>query len=187
MKGIIGILSLVLWVFCLSPRAQGDIYAYRDANGVLHFTNVPPDNRYRLFLKSYEKRSMDSPAQVDQVIREASMLYQLPYSLLRAVIRAESNFQPRAVSPKGAMGLMQLMPGTAKDLKVRDPFCPRENIMGGARYLRYLLDRFNGDLELALAAYNAGPERVEASRGIPRIPETVDFVNRVLRSYLVER
>lgn len=185
-----GVLSLVLVTVILSVvgSVQADIYAYKDSNGVLHFTNVPPDSRYKLFLKSYpEKKSELNRGDIEGILREASMVYGLPLSLLRAIVKAESNFDPKAVSPKGAMGLMQLMPGTAKDMYVRDPFCPKENIMGGAKYLKWLLERFNGDLRLALAAYNAGPERVDACKGIPNIPETVQFVQRVLRFYLSER
>jgi soluble lytic murein transglycosylase len=177
-------LGLALW-----NQALADIYAYRDASGVLHFTNVPPDGRYRLFLKTHpapENRGL-TPRELDGLLEEAARTHGLPVSLLKAIIKAESNFNPKAVSPKGAMGLMQLMPGTARDLYVRDPFSPRENIMGGARYLRWLLDRFNGDLRLALAAYNAGPERVESSGSIPNIPETVEFVKRVLRFYMADR
>jgi len=190
-RGIRCITFLLVSFFVIQgAKAQADIYAYRDSSGVLHFTNVPPDDRYKLFLKTPERPKAGTQAdskEVDSLLREASVRYNLPYSLLRAIVKAESNFNVRAVSPKGAMGLMQLMPETAKDMYVRDPFCPRENIHGGAKYLRYLLDRFNGDLKLALAAYNAGPERVLASGGIPNIPETVEFVRRVLRFYMADR
>ncbi len=179
---------LILWaIFFLPPHASADIYAYRDSYGVIHFTNVPPDSRYKLFLKSYTPRGDAGSGDIEDIIKEASRAHGLPINLLRAVIRAESNFDPKAVSPKGAMGLMQLMPGTARDLYVRDPFSPKENIMAGAKYLRTLLERFNWDLRLALAAYNAGPERVETSKGIPNIPETVEFVQRVLKFYMADR
>lgn len=115
---------------------------------------------------------------------EAARTYDLPVSLVEAVMRVESNFTPHAVSPKGAMGLMQLMPGTARDLGVEDPFCPRQNIHAGSRYLRMLLNLFGQDLPLALAAYNAGFRRVlEHGWRVPPIPETQDFVSRVLQEY----
>jgi soluble lytic murein transglycosylase-like protein len=124
----------------------------------------------------------------DDLIREAAELHRLEYALVKAVIRAESDFNRLAVSPKGARGLMQLMPATTKDHLVRNVFVPRENITAGCRHLRMLLDRYGGNLELALAAYNAGIRRVDAS-GVPRIAETQQYVDRVLRfrlAYQVE-
>jgi soluble lytic murein transglycosylase-like protein len=123
-------------------------------------------------------------AQLAVIFQEASLLYGLPVSLIQALIKVESNFVPWAVSPKGAMGLMQLMPGTAAFLGVRDAFDPRENILGGCRYLRLLLDYFGGSLPLALAAYNAGHERVvSCGYQIPPIKETQNFVTQVLGRY----
>jgi soluble lytic murein transglycosylase-like protein len=123
----------------------------------------------------------DRPADIDGTIRAAADREGLDAGLLRAVIRQESAFDPCAVSPKGAMGLMQLMPATAAGLGVLDPFDPHENISAGARFLRTLLDRYNGDLPLALGAYNAGPGRVDAFGAIPPIPQTVDYVRKVLK------
>jgi len=115
---------------------------------------------------------------------EAAHLFGLPVSLIEAVIKVESDFQTAAVSPKGATGLMQLMPGTARFLGVEDPFCPRENILGGCRYLRLLLDFFGQSLPLALAAYNAGFQRViDSSCQVPDIKETQDFVTKVMGNY----
>ncbi len=110
-------------------------------------------------------------------------VYSLEPLLVNAVITIESNWNPRARSRSGAIGLMQLMPATAREMGVRDPFNPTENIDGGVKYLRYLLDRFNGDLALALAAYNAGPGRIETYQGIPPFKETQQYVNRVLNLY----
>ncbi|MBU0599369.1 lytic transglycosylase domain-containing protein [bacterium] len=119
----------------------------------------------------------------DNIIEKKASQYQVDPKLVKAVIKVESNFNPQAVSPKGAMGLMQLITSTAKDLKVEDVFNPEENIEGGVKYLKSLLEDFNQNLPLALAAYNAGPKRVKDARGIPNIKETQDYVKRVLELY----
>lgn len=118
-----------------------------------------------------------------EIIARACQENQVDWKLVAALIRVESNFNPRAVSPKGAQGLMQLMPSTQADLGVRDPFSPEENIRGGVRYLRWLLDAFQGDLELTLAAYNAGIRRVREVQAVPPIPETQRYVARILALY----
>jgi soluble lytic murein transglycosylase-like protein len=119
----------------------------------------------------------------DDVIREAATLYHLPEAYIRAVMQTESNFDPRAVSPAGAIGLMQLMPFTAERMMVTDIFEPRQNIMGGARYLRVLANTFNGDIHLTTAAYNAGEGAVIRYGGIPPYAETQAYVVRVLEAY----
>jgi len=119
----------------------------------------------------------------DEAITKASRQFRVEPSLIKAVIRAESDFDRKAVSRKGAQGLMQLMPNTAQLMEVADPFDPEENILGGTRYLSLMLERFQNNVQLALAAYNAGPERVEQYKGIPPFPETRTFVERVLRFY----
>jgi soluble lytic murein transglycosylase-like protein len=126
----------------------------------------------------------------DQHIRQAAILYQIPEELVRAVIKVESDFDPRAVSPANARGLMQLIPGTAERMMVRDVFEPRQNIFGGVRYLRVLANMFNGDLELTLAGYNAGEHAVIRYGGIPPYAETEHYVRRVVayyRSYREQR
>jgi hypothetical protein len=124
-----------------------------------------------------------SKLDLDEIFKEASEKYNVPVSLLKAVAKAESNFNPDATSPCGAMGIMQLMPGTAAGLGVTDPYDPVQNIMGGAKYLRQMLDKFDGDMKLAIAAYNAGPGAVSKYGGIPPYKETQNYVKKVL-SYL---
>lgn len=119
------------------------------------------------------------PSKYEDAVQQAATKYALEPALVKAVIRAESNFDPRAVSPKGAMGLMQLMPDTARMHDVRDAFDPSQNIGGGTRHLRYLMDRYKNDLDLVLSAYNAGTKPVDLVRGIPRIEETRNYVRRV--------
>lgn len=117
---------------------------------------------------------------IKPLIEDAAAKQGLSPNLLHAVIRQESAFYPCAVSAKGALGLMQLMPATADDLGVRDPFDPQENVDGGARLLKRLMDRYAGDLNRVLGAYNAGPSRVDAANGIPQIPETMHYVETIL-------
>lgn len=133
------------------------------------------------YLRSMNRDSSGGvPTPWEALINSAARRYGLPVALVKAVIKAESNFNPRAVSPAGAMGLMQLMPSTAAAMGVSDPFDPAQNIEGGVKYLRLMLDRFGQNLELALAAYNAGPAAVEKYGGIPPYRETQEYVRRVL-------
>jgi len=164
------------------PLSFSEIYKYVDQDGVVHLSNVP-DARHNLVLKEgwVRFRLGANFEQYEPLIRKAAERYRVDYALVKAVIKAESNFNPSAVSRKGAKGLMQLMPGTAGDLGVTDSFRPEDNIHGGVRYLRYLLDLFNGDLKLALAAYNAGENAVLLYNGIPPYKETKTYIQRVLR------
>jgi len=116
----------------------------------------------------------------DHIIRAASKEFGVPEWLIRAVIRKESSFNPNAISPCGARGLMQLMPGTAKELGVTDPYDPKQNIMGGVKYLAKMIKSCHGDLALALAAYNAGLANVRKHKGIPPFPETEDYVEKIM-------
>jgi soluble lytic murein transglycosylase-like protein len=184
-----GLLVALAWTLLLAPgSAQATIYSYTDKQGTVHFTNVPNDSRYRpaltrpLFPRSRATRP-GNPRLYEAHIQRAASRYEMDPLLIKAVIKAESNFDCQAVSAKGAKGLMQLMPETAADLNVWNPFDPQENIFGGTNYLRQMMTRFGGDLRLALAAYNAGPGRVEAARGIPLIPETQQYVAKVIQHY----
>jgi soluble lytic murein transglycosylase-like protein len=168
-------------------RTGETIYQYMDSNGVVNFSNVPTNPRYKRLRgeRTLARLKTTLPAsKLNEAILQTSNRHSLSPALVHAVIRAESAYNPNAVSSKGAMGLMQLMPGTAALLKVSNPYDPEENISGGVRYLRYLLDRFGGNLELALAAYNAGESRVLRTNQIPRISETQQYVRKVLRFYL---
>jgi soluble lytic murein transglycosylase-like protein len=129
-------------------------------------------------------RHQPSPGELEPLIHAVSQQHNLPASLIKAVIRVESNFNPAATSPKGAQGLMQLMPGTADDLQVVNPYDAQENIGGGARYLKMLLEKFNNRLPLALAAYNAGPKRVDQCQNVPPLRETRDFVRNVCENFI---
>ncbi|HIC91361.1 MAG TPA: lytic transglycosylase, partial [Syntrophaceae bacterium] len=162
--------------------ARADIYEYVDKNGVHHFTNVPTDSRYRLIIKGRVRVDREF-SDFDPIIYRVSKRYRLDSHLVRAIIKAESDFDPQAVSYKGALGLMQLMPYTARDLRIFNPLDPQQNIMGGIRYLKQLLARFDGNIPLALAAYNAGPDQVNRYNGIPPFEETRRFVDRVLKFY----
>lgn len=189
----------VLGVFALhADTAEADIYTYTDARGNVVISSSPQRGAgkvNKISGKGSKKKTHDilpimpsdhSPERhnrYDAWIREGARLYRLPEELIRAVIKCESDFDPRVVSPVGAHGLMQLMPATALRMQVRDAFDPRENILGGSRYLRILANTFNGDLEMTVAGYNAGEAAVLRYQGIPPYPETQGYVTCVVSHY----
>lgn len=181
---------LLTAVMHLCPAAA-DIYRYEDEDGVVHFTDAPTDKRFKVFMRDIKKDKKlrttfrlagcaKNPEEFESIINTCSLEYGVDKSLVKAVIHAESGYNPNAVSRTGASGLMQLMPKTARDLKVSNSFDPQENIRGGVRYLRFLLDTFKGDLTLALAAYNAGLSKVAQYGGVPPYQETRTYIDRVL-------
>jgi soluble lytic murein transglycosylase len=176
--------TLIL-LFSAALTAYGDIYRYIDENGVMHFTNTPTtsNQKFKLFLREKPKTSLRySTKKYDDIIANASQQYGVAFPLLKAIIKAESGFDPRAVSKKGAKGLMQIMPQNFKLLGIKDPFDPSQNIHAGARYFKQMYDRF-GKLALSLAAYNAGPKAVERYKTVPPYEETEEYVKRVLKFY----
>jgi soluble lytic murein transglycosylase-like protein len=184
-KPTVSFFILAIVIFGAASMGQADIYKYVDPEGVIHLTNVPTDHRLPYILVMREKRVIlqlkGDNALYDDLIARASERYNVDSTLIKAIIKAESNFNHRAVSPVGARGLMQLMPTTAAALRVKDSFHPENNIDGGVRYLRYLMNLFNGNLPLVLAAYNAGENAVlRYNNRIPPYQETQTYVRRVL-------
>ena len=171
----------------LLSAASAQAFHLLDEEGVVHLTNVPGDPRYRGLVSGsgttagWLRLSARAPGRYAHEIREIASQYNVDSVLVEAVVATESGFDPAAGSPKGAGGLMQLMPRTASALGVVDSFDPRENIRGGVRHLRYLLERYHGSVVLALAAYNAGEAAVDTHRAVPPYPETQQYVQRVLR------
>lgn len=199
------VLAICFSLLAGGATAQADIWKCRGADGEWHFTNVAPQGaraqrQCRRIIEDQQPRTRarrgqgpskrragtrlaDRYHRYDSFIQEAARLYQLPVSFVRSVIQVESDFTHDVVSHAGAMGLMQLMPRTAAAMGVRDPFDPRQNILGGTRYLRILANLFNGDLILTVAAYNAGEGAVMRHRGVPPYTETQRYVRNVLRRY----
>lgn len=183
---LVVLVSLTLITIQAPAVFASSLYRWVDENGVTHFTDAPTDTRFRRVgtLSGTAHGWLRLPeglgSRFAQEIREIAARHGVAADLVEGVIRAESAFNPRAVSNKGAQGLMQLMPRTASALGVRDVFDPRENIEGGVRHLRYLLDRYPGNVSLALAAYNAGEKAVDQYGGIPPYAETQQYVQRIL-------
>jgi soluble lytic murein transglycosylase len=185
---------VVLLLLASAASAAPKIYSYIDDAGVHHYTDVPDSNRYRLLVlrpqdrtvsgDRYDARLLARATQFDAIIENAASVAAVQPNLLRAVIVVESGFNSRAVSKRGAIGLMQLMPATAARFGISDSFDPRQNVTAGARYLKFLLDRFGQNITLALAAYNAGEDAVDRNGGqVPPFTETMAYVPRVLKIF----
>ncbi len=190
----VGAFFCVFLLWFPKPTLPG-IYVMVDTNGVYHFTNVPTSHKYRIFIRDKSSRSSKrklqpftkNPAQYEFLIHRYARKYGVESALIKAIIHTESHFNPHAVSKKGAQGLMQLMPETARDLSVRDVFDPEENIRAGVQYLKMLLEKFKGNLPLSLAAYNAGPNLVGQYGKVPPYSETKDYIKKVLTYYRLYR
>ena len=195
-----GYVILAALIFGAAGRddiARATMYQCVDASGSVRYTDMRESRNCTPVIFNDRKTSFGQgtaytgsnllldrlAAKYDRYIRYYGVRYNIDPHLIRAIIRCESAFNPKAVSKKGAQGLMQLMPATARELQVADPFDPEANIDGGTRYLRSLLNTFRQDLRLALAAYNAGPTIVRKEQTVPRIPETIEYVKRVLTYY----
>lgn len=165
------------------PYAEAAMYSYVDQHGRMHFTNVPADPRYREVPGFEAIRGASAGGRYGSFIRTAAERYSLDPELIRAIIKVESDFNPYAVSEKGAMGLMQLMPATAAELGVFNPFDPWSNIDAGTRYLKRLITKFDGNIHLALAAYNAGPTVVAKNNAVPPYAETHKYIKKVFDRY----
>jgi soluble lytic murein transglycosylase len=198
MAAALGVRTVLAVVALLGvSRAHGEILVMQGLNGHLLITNLGERSGYKIISRHREFYGSSAmglrasvggdPLKYEETVLLTAKEFSLEASLVKAVIRAESNFDPLAISSKGAMGLMQLMPDTARMHEVRNAFDPTENIHGGVRHLRYLMDRYAGNLDLVLSAYNAGTKPVDEARGIPRIPETQEYVRRVRLFHAVYR
>ena len=188
------IFVLLFGGFIIPVTADARIYTFIDEAGTIHFSNVPTDVRYKAAsiskTREHANQSQYSSSgnsiisyEYDAFIRNASRRYEVDPLLVKSIIKAESAFNPVAVSSVGAQGLMQIMPETAKDMRLANPFDPEQNINAGTKYFRKLLGIFKGDIQLALAAYNAGPTRVIQQMRIPPFKETTRYVKKVLSNY----
>ena len=187
-KVIVLFLSFIVLILITIEPLNADIYFYTDKNGVRHFTNVPTSSDYRPYIgEPLRKRSTTwrvyNNKKYDKIITMASQNHGVSFPLIKAIIQVESGFNHRAVSKKGALGLMQLMPENVRLLRIKDPFDPWENIMGGTQFFKKQLHHYNGEVKLALAAYNAGPNAVDHYKGIPPYTETRNYVKKVIRFY----
>jgi soluble lytic murein transglycosylase-like protein len=185
---LVPVLCLGAALACLTDSARADIYERTHQNGVKEYTNRPSGPGWIFCMTESGSQPViefvkeGKPKSIDEIVTEIASKFVIDAGLVKAIIMAESNCDPNAVSSKGAQGLMQLMPSTAKNLNVSRPFDPRENIIGGVKYIKGLMASY-GKLELALAAYNAGPGAVEKYAGIPPYRETINYVKKVISYY----
>lgn len=198
---LLSAVAFFLTASLFSGESYADVYMLKDARGIIYFSDIPPAQKSRLkIIKRYKRtvkagiqqsrtryssrsRRYSFSSRYDHLIRAAARKYNLDPMLIKAVIKTESDFNRFSVSSKGAKGLMQLMPGTAREMRVKSVFNPRQNIDGGSKYLRRMHNRFGGDVRLALAAYNAGPTAVKNHRGVPPYPETRRYIKKVRAHY----
>lgn len=192
MKTVIKIwLPVVTLIFIGSAHAE--LRRYVDANGMIRFQNIPStlELQFQNIPSTVEKKIINGKGsqqcQYDHIIRRAGGIYGVSWALIKAVIHAESNFNPKAISPKGAKGLMQIMPENNAILSISDPFNPTQNIFGGTKYFKHMLNRYQNNIHLALAAYNAGPGAVDKYKKIPPYKETQTYVEKVYNLYLYYR
>jgi soluble lytic murein transglycosylase-like protein len=195
MRALPPLLAAALLALPLMAGASESIYRYVEKDGTIVYTNVPPAGTKKAkqlkgsFAQAPAKTApvvgrSRTPPDLDPHIQAAAQRYRIPAALVRAIMHAESNFNPNALSHKGASGLMQLMPATASDMYVKDIFNERDNIEGGVRYLRVLANMFDGDMVKMIAAYNAGPDAVKRYGGkVPPYEETQGYVRKVLQLY----
>ncbi len=179
-------ISLIFCLFLLPASAAGDIYRYVDENGVTVFTDRPVHSGYKVHVRergSFRLASLSGYYPYRDVVIEACSIYSMDEALIRAVMEVESDYNRFAISSAGARGLMQLMPETALHLGVRNVWDPRQNIHAGTAYLKRFIKRFSGNMELALAAYNAGPNAVAYYGQVPPYPQTVNYVRKVMLLY----
>ena len=180
---------IVIFIITSSFLNAETIYFYKDKNGVLHFTDIPDNPHYRPFIfessfinENQFEYNLINKNQIEKILKRYCEIYNVDYNLAYSILKVESNFNPYAVSKKGAKGLMQIVPVTQRELEIFSPFDPEENIEGGVRYIRKLMDKFK-KIELVIAAYNAGPNAVIKYHGIPPYRETKNYVKKVLRLY----
>lgn len=184
---ITAVAVVIMWIVGWVPSLQARIYTYIDNKGNLYFSNEPARSSAYINIRKVPSPALRAAVSkhYDYMIAEAALAYNVPFSLIKAIIKVESDYNPKAVSSAGAKGLMQLMPVNIKAYGVKNPFDPRENIMAGTRYFNKMVKRFEGKLTLALAAYNAGPTRVEKFDAIPPYQETQAYVRQVMSYYYV--
>jgi hypothetical protein len=172
-----------VWVFLALPVRAEQIVLVDDGHGHKVYINVEEPPCTLVTSSRNSPKRVTPPAEIEKLVQQTAKRYSVDPKLIRAVIQVESDYNPQALSSQGAMGLMQLIPSTAERLGVRNPYNAKQNIEGGVSYLKHLLELFNGDLNLSLAAYNAGENAVRRGGGIPRIPETINYVKKVRRLY----
>ncbi|MFC1549248.1 lytic transglycosylase domain-containing protein [Nitrospirota bacterium] len=207
MKAFAAIAALA-FVICAANAVHAEVYMYEDSNGKILLTDKPRNGKQIAYISpsdskvrkdskrrgtstgkpsSLSKGTMTYYTRYNSIIKNAASKYMLDHRLVSAVIQVESQFNPRAVSRTGAVGLMQLMPSTAKQLGVKDSYDPSQNIEGGTKYLRYLVERFKGNVTFALAAYNSGPLNVEKYGKVPPFKETQRYITKIYSIYKGKR